>query len=270
MPNLPFELEREIFELAFRGDRQNSNLKLAFCMVARRVRVWIDLIFYAMVTIRDDGRAGRFLSLVDSNLKPPTFFSAVKILYLGAFVSAPKACRILASCPAVELFTFWVNCDAHPESSNLIGRLPLRRLSLELNHISRLPATPGTWLSSLNHLYIIVWSDDNILELLLTIRRLPHLTHVAVDFGFAPVSAEHIAVVCSSCPSLRVLVIIADSNSNPQHIEEENDYRVVAQKQPEEEDFLADWEAQYFGLPDMWSRAEATIEERLRKAAGPV
>ncbi|KAJ7721478.1 hypothetical protein B0H16DRAFT_1386223 [Mycena metata] len=265
MPNLPFELEREIFELAFRAGRRNANLKLAFCMVARRVQVWIDLIFYAMVTIRDDHRAGQFLCLVDSKLKPPAFFSAVKVLCLPSYVSAQNACRILAACPAVERLALWIDCDSdtHQEFSSLIGGLPLRRLSLELNHISRVPATPGTWLSNLTHLYIIVWAHSTLLELLPTIRRLPHLTHIALDFGFASPSAEHTAVVCSSCPSLRVLVVRV--NDIRQQIEKDaNDYRVVAQNWHEP---IADWEAPCFGLPDVWSRAEAAIEERLKKAS---
>ncbi|KAJ7033402.1 hypothetical protein C8F04DRAFT_1104627 [Mycena alexandri] len=261
MPNLPYELEREIFELALRADRQNSDLKLALCMVARRVQIWIDLIFYEMVTVQDDHHADRFLSLVDSNIKPLAFFSAVKILCLPSYVSAPNACRILTACTAVEQLACWSHCVNHPEFSSLIGRLPLRRLSLELIHLSRVPATHETWLSSLTHMYIIILVDKDILGLLPTIRRLPHLTHVAVNFRFAYVSAEHAAVLCSSCPSLRVLVILSESyDMSPRWIEEEaiNDYRVVVQSAPQ--DPIADWEAPYFDLPDMWSRAEATIE----------
>ncbi|KAJ7033405.1 hypothetical protein C8F04DRAFT_1104641 [Mycena alexandri] len=265
MPNLPRELEREIFELALRGDRRNTDLKLALCMVARRVQIWIDLIFYEMVMVRDDHHAGRFLSLVDSNIKPPAFFSAVKILCLPFYVSAPNAYRILTACTAVELLACWSNCVNHPEFSSLIGQLPLRRLSLELTHLSRVPATRGTWLSSLTHMYIIMWVDKDILGLLATIKRLPHLTHVALDCGIVDFSAEHAAVVCSSCPSIRVLVILILLESC--EIEEEaNDYRVVVQNILPR-DPIADWEAPYFDLPDMWSRAEATIEERLKRAS---
>ncbi|KAJ7132994.1 hypothetical protein C8R46DRAFT_654185 [Mycena filopes] len=274
MPDLPFELEREIFELVFRLDPQNAVLKLTLCMVARRVQTWIDPIFYGLVTIETDRHAQLFLTLVDSNLKPPGFFSAVKILSLTFYVSAANACRILAACAGIEMLACWVDfitAPEFPEFITLVKRLPLCRLSLEFAHLSRIlvPTAAGHgssagWLSNLTHLHIVVWPRDNsnvtVTERMSTLQFLPHLTHLALDFGESrwDLGAQYTALVCSVCPSLRVFVVQMDPpfDLDP----EKEDRRLVMQDR--RVDLLAAWAASYFGLPDMWSLAETAIENR--------
>ncbi|KAJ7188966.1 hypothetical protein C8R46DRAFT_1206077 [Mycena filopes] len=272
MPDLPPELEREIFELAFRQDPKNVPLKLTLCSVAHRVQTWIDLIFYEFVPIEKDHDAQRFLGLIDSNLKPPAFFSAVKILCLTLFVSATNALRILNACPGVEMLACWVNFRTQPEFPEfitLVKRLPLRRLSLELAHLLRLllptaGETSAGWLSNLTHLFIVVW-NNNATEQISALRRLPHLTHLAAGLG-PPygLGAQHVALVCSTCPSLRVFVGLTDPMEMPLDFDPENlnEYRrVVVQTQPDESDLMPVWAAQSF-VPDLWSRAEVIIGNR--------
>ncbi|KAJ7188954.1 hypothetical protein C8R46DRAFT_32815 [Mycena filopes] len=264
MPKLPPELEREIFELAFRQDLKNVPLKITLSMVAHRVQTWIDLIFYESVPVRNDHYAERFLSLIDTNSKPP---AAVKTLCLTYVVSATNALRILNACPGVEMLACWVDFKTQPEFPEfitLVKRLPLRRLSLEFAHLSRLLPMPGEtsagWLSTLTHLYIVVW-ENSTTEEVSTLRRLPHLTHFAFHLGYEGLDAQHLALVCSICPSLRVVLGLTDPHYGPLDFDPESlDDRVVVQTQ--ESDMEADWAAQSFGLPDMWSRAEVAIQNR--------
>ncbi|KAJ7185567.1 hypothetical protein C8R46DRAFT_982232 [Mycena filopes] len=269
MPDLPFELEREIFELVFRTDPKNVDLKTTLCSVARRVQTWIDPLFYEVMTFERDRPAQLFLNLVDSNMKPPAFFSAVKILCLAFYVSATNACRILATCTGIEMLACWVDLSAHPESVTLIKRLPLRRLSLEITHLTRIlvptaggQGTSAEWLSNLTHLHMVVWDDDpNATEHISTIQRLPHLTHLVLNLGAQALGVQHVASVFSVCPSLRVFVGLTDSFDPLDFDLKKDEYRRVV-VQPLLDDFIADWVAPYFGLPDMWSLAEVAIEDR--------
>ncbi|KAJ7858119.1 hypothetical protein B0H14DRAFT_3135553 [Mycena olivaceomarginata] len=63
MPDLPL-MKRQIFELAFRSNSRNLDLKTTLCLVARRVQVWIDRIFYELVAIENKTAERKFLSLI--------------------------------------------------------------------------------------------------------------------------------------------------------------------------------------------------------------
>ncbi|KAJ7507885.1 hypothetical protein B0H11DRAFT_1705386, partial [Mycena galericulata] len=256
---LPPELEREIFEIAI-GSHRNPAFKLSLSLVARRVQLWVDVAFYEMVTIHSPEHAAKFLNLIDSNLKPPVFFAAVKILCLPFGVTATQACDILSVCTEVQLLACWVDHRTRPDPHdlpNLLGRLPLRRLSIEFGHFSRIPTTQSTWLLGLTHVDLVIWKDPLPETELFHLSRLPCLTHVALPV--ARTNSRHAVVVCASCPRLQVLVIIDDENYEPDKAPYLFDARIVVQVQP---DFTEDWEAPYFGSPDMWSRAEDIIAQR--------
>ncbi|KAJ7179071.1 hypothetical protein C8R46DRAFT_623475 [Mycena filopes] len=256
MPELPFELEREIFELAFRSHR-NAAFKVTLSLVARRVQCWIDLLYYELTTVRDESHADKLLALIESNLNPPNLFETVKTMCLPHGVPATSACRILAACTKVERLACWSNFHDSPELPVLLSQLPLRRLSIELRHFSQIPLTPATWVLGLTHLDIVAWDDYDAHELL-RLKKLPQLTHVAVNFELDGMTAEHALCICSSCPLLRILVLVV-----PEYTDVDlglEDYRIVVHAGTEE--IIADWEAPYFGLPDMWSNAEAIVEQR--------
>ncbi|KAJ7047305.1 hypothetical protein C8F04DRAFT_1246976 [Mycena alexandri] len=279
MPDLPPELEREIFELAARDNRlpakhneyrplakhncedrllakRNCEDRLALCLVARRVRHWVDLIFFKMVTVLDASEASRFLRLIQSNLKPPGFFAAVKILCLTYSRAASHACGILAACTQVEYLACWVDFGGHPDFPQLFSQLPLRRLSMEVTHFLRIPLTPSMWFSKLTHLELVAWHDYDAANLSI-LAHLPRLTHVALNLGFEG-KREHAAVVCSSCPLLRVLILIVINPLASRALAQ--DPRIVLQDRLK--DIVGDWEAPYFGLPDMWDRADTIVEEQ--------
>ncbi|KAJ7781174.1 hypothetical protein B0H16DRAFT_1299563 [Mycena metata] len=255
MPDLPCELEREIFELAVISNRKD---RLTLCLVARRVQHWVDLIYWKMVTIHrpNSPEAGRFLRFIQSNLKPPGFFAAVKILCLTYSRAAEDACGILAACTQVQRLGCWVDFGGHPDFPQLVSQLPLRRLSMEVNHFLRIPLTPSTWLSYLTHLELVAWHDYDAASLSV-LAHFPRLTHVCVNAGFEG-GREHAAVVCSSCPLLRVLIFVVNDLLASRSLA--YDHRIVLQERLQ--NIVGDWEAPYFGLPDMWDRADAIVEEQ--------
>ncbi|KAJ7179077.1 hypothetical protein C8R46DRAFT_623581 [Mycena filopes] len=258
MPDLPVELEREIFELAYNLDYRD---RLSLCLVAHRVQQWIDVLFYKMVTFRegpDSPKADNFLRLVNSNLKPPGFFAAVKILCLTYSNGASNACDILAACSQVERLACWVDFGGHRAFPRVLSRLPLRRLSIELRHFFRIPlASPC--ISELTHLELVAWQDYDAASLS-ALAHLPSLTHVALNSGLGTVEeeVEHVAVVCSGCLHLQVLILIVNSLSVIRTVA--CDPRIVLQERLD--NLVGDWEAPHFGLPDMWDRADAIAKEQ--------
>ncbi|KAJ7771383.1 hypothetical protein DFH07DRAFT_914109 [Mycena maculata] len=259
MPELPTELEREIFELAFRCNRDTA-FKSTLSLVARRVHLWVDRVFYEMVSIDSKEHAAKFISLIDSNLKPPGFFTAVKTLCLPYDVKAAQAYIILSACTAVQQLACWVKYTDVPDIPLLLSQCPLRRLSIEFTHFSNIPATPSTWILSLTHVELVIWVEDLPPAELSTLSRLPSLTHVALPFRH--MGSAHAVVVLSSCPSLQVLTFIVQNSEFTVPEEYEFDPRIVLQDDPDPGDGTADWEAPYFGLSDIWSRAEDIVQQR--------
>ncbi|KAF7352737.1 Zn(2)-C6 fungal-type domain-containing protein [Mycena venus] len=275
MPELPSELERDIFELAFESSNRDLTFKLTLCLVARRVHLWIDQLFYRMLSLADNQRATRFLRVIQANLKPAGFFAAVKNLCLTYYVMGTTACQILAACTDVESLACWIDSEDTPQLPLLIGRLPLRRLSIEADHFSRIPVTPSTWLSSLTHIELVPWGkNDYLASTLSRLAHLPCLTHVSL--GAAHMNGELVGLVCSSCPHLQVLLLrsssddreFSDEDSIPNLYrklnlqESAHDYRIIMQRDPKGFDHVENWEAAYFARSDMWSHAEVTMEEQ--------
>jgi hypothetical protein len=216
----------------------------------------IDLVFYELASIADDFHAEKFLGLIESNLKPPGFFTAVKTLCLPFTVTGENACGILSACTQVESLACWVDCNYDPELPLLITQLPLRRLYIEARHFSSIPLTPSTWLSSLTHISLIAWGDYPASGLS-KLAHFPLLTHVALNY--TRMGLEHAAVVCSSCPRLHVLVLLKEPRALKLDRQElAHDHRIVLQDGPR--NLVVDWEASYFGCPDMWTHAEAAAE----------
>ncbi|KAJ7364316.1 hypothetical protein DFH08DRAFT_838980 [Mycena albidolilacea] len=265
MPELPLELERQIFELAFKPNSRDIALKVTLCLVARRVQVWIDRIFYELVTISDEDRGKRFLSLIQSNAKPPDFFAVVKTLCLTYAVDDATACGILAACNRVESLACWVETDA-PQLPLLISQLPLHRLSIRMDHFLRIPfgAPPSSYLSDLTHIELRRWDPSHLSQLV----HLPRLTHVCLPSrDYSQIRVGYTETVCSSCPRLQVLIILCDSTivdwvEATLPLSAKADHRVVVQAKLIREELREDWEGSYFGRSDKWCRAEATVAQR--------
>ncbi|KAJ7508502.1 hypothetical protein B0H11DRAFT_1965364 [Mycena galericulata] len=267
MPTFPFELEREIFEIALRLDRKNAVLKLNLSLVARRVHSWVDLVFYETVKIESAINADKFLILIAR--KPPGFFAvAVKNLSLLYKVPASEMLAILSECSGVQQLACW-GTHRHTAVLPFLCRLALNRLSIEFSHFLNIPATPPTCFSSLVRLHLFFWDDDktpDISRLIQGLRQLPRLTHTA--FSFSPFTANivYARAVCSNLPNLRVVVIDEDDDVVFEG-QYSSDARIVVMHRI---NVLGDWEAANEGNRCMWDRAEEVVARRQAQASARV
>ncbi|KAJ6601266.1 hypothetical protein DFH09DRAFT_1127313 [Mycena vulgaris] len=258
MPELPIELEREIFEWATRSNRGNAACKLNFSLVACRVQSWVDLVFYESIKISGPEHAHTFLGLVGSEKYHGFFARAVKILFL-VDVRGEQAVHILSACTGVQVLGYWN--DRHSDLPLLLSRLPLQRLCTHFDQFSIIPSTPGpaAWLTGLTHLDLVFSDHLPVPDLSPSLRRLPRLTHVGLSCSTAhPFHAE---IVCSSCPSLQVLLIVIDNGENQDEVANDfpSDPHIVFIV-----DFLDgfDFEATYCGPGDLWARADEVMAQR--------
>jgi len=262
MPDLPPELQREIFETAVRLNRRDAALKLRLSLIAHHVHSWVDSAFYESVDIDQNRSADKFLNLVD--LKPHGFFAtAVKTLLLDG-LRAASAVRILSLCTGVQSFAVW-NRSSFLDTTFLLhlSTLSLHRLSMPCAYLANVvtAAEPPTWLASLTHLDIAFHRELTTSDLEKSLKQLPCLTHVAL---YEPRNSTHAQVVCTSCPVLEVLVLLRPG-SDDIPADAFDDSRIVLIEYPS--DPVDDWEAAHFGLPCMWTRAERVVVERKRLAA---
>ncbi|KAJ7242583.1 hypothetical protein B0H12DRAFT_1236715 [Mycena haematopus] len=259
--SLPAELQREIVELAIRSNHRDAALKLNLSLVAYHVHYWVDRVFYEVVTIWNDTSGDKFLKLVDS--KPPGFFGpVVKTLFL-ADLRASSYARILSTCTGIRSLAWWIYKDIPALVLPPASQLPLRRLALgfqNVAHIIALP-TPPAWLATLTHLDLSFMSDIEASDLE-QLDRLPRLTHLAL-YAVQP-STAHAKVAFANCPNLQLLVMFGNDMPTATETDFDNSRVVVAPFPPNP---IKDWEAAHFGLPDMWTRAEAVLEKRKRLTA---
>ncbi|KAJ6520384.1 hypothetical protein C8R45DRAFT_1086248 [Mycena sanguinolenta] len=261
MPNLPVELQREIFEIAVRSNHKDASLKLNLSLVAHYVHLWVDTVFYKMVTILCDASGTKFLELIHS--KPPGFFGPVVKSLLLVGVRAPSCARILSTCTGVQSLAWWA-LDNAPLVLSAVSQLPLQRLVVGYKNLIIFTAAlpPPVWLTTLTHLDTSAPSrfDGDLNRL----GRLPRLTHVSL---FAPNDTVfHAQTVVDSCPNLQILVMPLDKYraATPVSLV---DSRIVGVVSDSADGFIGDWEAAHFGLPNSWTRAEDVLIERKRLAA---
>ncbi|KAJ6520386.1 hypothetical protein C8R45DRAFT_59175 [Mycena sanguinolenta] len=258
MSDLPVELQREIFELAVRSNHKDAALKLNLSLVAHHVHCWVDTVFYETVTILSHASGTKFVKIIDS--KPPGFFGRVVKSLLMMSVRASSCARILSTCTGIQSLAWWVGEDPTLALSVTVSQLPLQRLVLASKYLTFFTAAlpPPIWLATLTHLETGVSSDADLKEL----RLFPRLTHVAL---YGP--QDHCAqMVVDNCPSLRILVIIPGRHA-PAAASAVSlvDPRIVIE--PDSDEFVDDWEAAQFGLPNLWTRVEGVLMERLAAAA---
>ncbi|KAJ7045039.1 hypothetical protein C8F04DRAFT_522082 [Mycena alexandri] len=269
---LPPELQREIFEIAMKLNHEDAEVKLNLNLVADHVHFWVDHAFYRVVEISDSDSAAIFLTLVNS--KPQNFFAtAVKVLLLMSSLRTTEMqiAQILHACRGVESLAFWAP-DYNSPLPLLVGKLPLRRLSLEFpNLVNTLgESTLPVWLSGLTHLDLAWELRVKVSDLSGTLQQLTGLTHIALDGRLS--QAAHARAVTESCPALQVLLIVEAEEEGEGVFQSGEitkaysfDHRIVLVFR-EPPSIARDWVAPYFGLDDMWASAEHVIAERLKKA----
>ncbi|KAK7063744.1 hypothetical protein R3P38DRAFT_3164732 [Favolaschia claudopus] len=252
MPILPPELQRQIFEVAVRSNRYDTTLKLNLSLTARHVRTWVDWVYYELVAIQDDHDVNRFLKL--AKLKEPVFFNVnVKTLIFSGSIPAESAAQILSLCSGIRAMSFWI---FNPLQSLVLQlrQLSLSRLFTRCNHFMQLLSLdPSPWLS-VTHLELAIQTVDQT-HGFQHLTQLPSLTHVLLAQAHSPSAAK---MVCQSCPSLQILLIVYYSFPHVDAIGLYSfDPRIVVG--PLFTDLVRDWK----GVHDIWADAERVLAKQI-------
>ncbi|KAF7357923.1 hypothetical protein MVEN_00838700 [Mycena venus] len=179
--DLPYELEREIFELTARAHPEYAP---QLALVAGYVQTWIEAVIYETIVL--GGRCPKqdlFWRTFSS--RPSDFFSKnIRNLYLASGVSHDRARSIISVCTSLSTLTCWANpLNSRKEFYALLSP-SLRRLSIDASILwsptgpNAVPDLTHPVFSRLTHLEIVnppSWFDwSPLLD-----GTLPRLTHLA-------------------------------------------------------------------------------------------
>ncbi|KAJ7162239.1 hypothetical protein C8R46DRAFT_1000208 [Mycena filopes] len=213
-PGLPYELERDIFELTARA---HPKCAPRFTLVASYVQRWVEAVIYETIVL-GRSRSNQELFWRTFSSRPPEFFANnVRALHLTSVLPS-RVREITAACTKLSALTCWADpLDGGEEFT--------RNLSLDLRHLSinasilwpttieaMRPALHLSLFARLTHLEIVnplPWFDWNpLLD-----GALPRLTHVA----FGDLKAAHTedmtrfvrAALASEFPKLEMLLLVS-------------------------------------------------------------
>ncbi|KAJ7626082.1 hypothetical protein FB45DRAFT_922904 [Roridomyces roridus] len=189
---LPYELEREIFELAARA---HPKFAPRLALVSSYVQTWVETVIYELIVLgASSSKPDLFWRTFSS--RPASFFDKrIRTLHLGTGVSHTQARSLLAVCTNLTSLTCWSN--PLPSGAKLRASLPhvLHRLSINAIALWGTGASLGPDVSDplfarLTHLEIVnppSWFDWSCL---LVPGALPCLTHLAFgDLSFPHASS---------------------------------------------------------------------------------
>ncbi|KAJ7125818.1 hypothetical protein C8R43DRAFT_1029339 [Mycena crocata] len=282
-PTLPPELERLIFEISAIIYPESMPVLL---LVARRVKLWIEPILYAVLSIypalekpltpaeeleSSEEILHRELvtvcNLIDS--KPAAFFhdNVRHIHFIARRWSAQTVIKILSVCDAaVNLYFEEVTHPGGPNVLPLLGAMTLQRLSIALPYF--FPALAALDFSlplfdRLTHLDLWEWRGGDW-PVWSGLALIPGLTHLAFHDRFFSESVCYGAL--AHCPHLQVLVLVCESSAvlndivnDDAYSDAHSDPRLVALIVP---DRLGDWEAGAHAGQDYWVRADEHVRQR--------
>ncbi|KAJ6594575.1 hypothetical protein B0H19DRAFT_916323 [Mycena capillaripes] len=215
IPDLPYELEREIFELT-----ANAHPRCApqLALVARHVQLWVEAVIYETIVI--GGKcAKQDLFWRTFSSRPAAFFSKnIRSLHLTSGVSYSDARRIISVCTNLSSLTCWSNPLASREEFCAILSPNLRRLSLDASILwsptrqTFAPDLTHPVFSRITHLEIVnPPSSFNWAQLL--DGSLPRLTHLAFGDLYAAHADKMIDffrdALASEDPQLEMLIAVS-------------------------------------------------------------
>ncbi|KAF8965568.1 hypothetical protein BDZ97DRAFT_1918129 [Flammula alnicola] len=272
---LPFELEREIFEIAASSFPQCIP---TLVVVARRVRVWFEPELYRIVRSGEGrvipplyaGTGERHTRNTERDIdidRLRQFGPWVKHILLQNRTSG-EIKQVLEFCPNVHNLALWIIHGSCTHLVPILEKLPLRRFSFDPTYFFEnyapdlsIPFDQPLF-HNLTHLEIInatsSWSKWRQLALL------PKLTHLAL----AGIVNQHlIDRVIVECASLEVFVMFyADVHFIAGELSlSQKDPRVVLLQSVL--DHLDHWETGARGEEDFWITAEKRKQEAREKAA---
>lgn len=274
---LPVELEKPIFEMAAWSHRKNAQ---NLVRVARRVKVWVDPIFYAVVSLVDNEfqtkRSGpsslnRFMKAFE--LHPEQFFAEhVQHICLAASTSfeVGLATSVLHACQNIINLAYGGSIYTWDRVLSLLHSKYLTRLSIELPRPAPDPeyhsARLRPLLTNVTHLDVLsVWPHPDVLDLL------PNLTHIALDFEERGDEEEAMPLLSklSQNENMEVIAFIVRSKIEAESGAVESfcgleDLRFVPLLF--DPDLVqSDWDASTRGEADQWTRAEEAVAARQRE-----
>ncbi|TFK65814.1 hypothetical protein BDN72DRAFT_179087 [Pluteus cervinus] len=267
---IPEDVLRDIFELSVRS---TGTLRQAtiFSRVSRAVHIWMKPLLLG-VYICNDGADYR-----PWPVEPDVSWFAKNGRYIRHMLfgmSIPTIEECISLCPAIQNLAVWVNW-AKTDISKLLpilNRLPLRRLSIDLDHLLTLKSNSFTPTDAQAPLFVNLTHLDLVNECakweeLEGVAHLPNLTHLALP---ETATRDHTGAVrgaLTHCKELKVLIVLymgfAESVTSLVFDQREtqnisDDPRLVGISCS----FLADWEAGALGRDDMWIKAEQAIAAR--------
>ncbi|KAJ6493814.1 hypothetical protein DFH09DRAFT_1450922 [Mycena vulgaris] len=209
---LPYELEREIFELTARAHPKSAP---QLALVASHVQAWVEAVIYETIVLgATSDKQNLFWRTFSS--RSPTFFSKnIKTLHLTTGVSYGQAQRIISVCTNLSSLTCWANPLTSREEFCALLSPNLRRLSINASILwsptgpTSAPDLTHPLFMRLTHLEVVnppSWFDwTPLLD-----GALPNLTHLAfgdLDAVHAPIMVEFFlaALACDS-PRLEMLI----------------------------------------------------------------
>jgi hypothetical protein len=196
------------------------------------------------------------------------FVDHVKKLCLSVSVTATQAERILSVCSGVTDLAFWVDYLRITPSRSilpLISALPLRRLSIEMEHFIFLfsdPSVNHVWCDGLTHLDIRFWKQTTS-PVIPYLDRLHSLTYLALRLHHNLACEASLLSILSSCRALRIMIIYDHPESGEELIWP-TDPRVIYLPYPL--NVIQDWESQ--AREDStcdWFWAEELIQKHMER-----
>ncbi|PPQ96166.1 hypothetical protein CVT26_004798 [Gymnopilus dilepis] len=276
---LPYELERDIFELTARAYPCEA-VKLS--TISKYVQEWVEAVIYETVVL--DFPLSRTESFLDTFLsRPPSFFArTVKRLHITTVVPFTQARAIIAACSNITDLTCWA--DPNNIREDLISVIPseqIHRLSIKLTGLwgafSERPSqqfTPKLF-PNLTHLEIVNPTGPNArvqidLDGLLSLPKLTHLALGELWIHYHLDLIPHLQRALEQSPKLRVLLLISRDVHFLDFLAKsgvQRDCRVVVQEEfcgpLSAEDY---WEEIRQGGMDFWSSAEKMVLENSRNS----
>ncbi|KAJ7443218.1 hypothetical protein B0H11DRAFT_1826347 [Mycena galericulata] len=263
-PVLPAELERHIFEMA---SFLHAGSMPALLLVARRVKIWIEPLLYQVLSIYS---TSTLYDAIDS-MPAALFHENVRHVQLIGTHSADSVMRIMTTCDA----TLNLNLSAthifgnagNADILSVLGKLPLKRLSLSLEQLFPSPAWTDfthSLFADITHLEIKDLAVENW-DSWAGLTLIPRLTHLCFHEDFFKFEAVHVyRGALDHCESLEVLAIVSYSRpllraNAHTRAECSVDPRFVMIVVPE---VMKDWVKGARGGEDFWAVADKVVSER--------
>ncbi|PPQ70008.1 hypothetical protein CVT25_006089 [Psilocybe cyanescens] len=277
---LPYDLEREIFELTARAFPGHA---LKLCTLSRYVQEWMEAIIYETVVLE--------LPLITVQLflktfysRPASFFAKnVKRIYVTSIIDFDEARQVLAACSGATTVICWADRLGSKENIfQAISPQHVERMSIKLcsfwGGLPRPHQFTGAVFPNLSHLEIVCppsvlcpfpieWEG---------LRELPGLTHLALGHLWHSVHLHLLPFfekALAEYLNLKVLLLLSNDEDFVDALDKMNilrDTRVVVQEEFNSTTTLVEyWETIRQGGPDFWASADGVIMSPLgyRKVA---